>query len=91
LRDLRGGLVSMIFQEPMTALDPVYTIGQQIGEIVRRHTGIGRAARARQPARYAVPVVGLPLRAALRQADAGADGRLPCRTRGPLGRGRRRG
>src|ERR1044071_4954676 len=32
LRDLRGGLVSMIFQETMTALDPVYTVGQQIGE-----------------------------------------------------------
>jgi peptide/nickel transport system ATP-binding protein len=32
LRDLRGGLVAMIFQEPMTALDPVYTVGQQIGE-----------------------------------------------------------
>jgi peptide/nickel transport system ATP-binding protein len=48
LRDLRGGLVSMIFQEPMTALDPVYTIGQQIGEAVRRHTGAGRKeARAR--------------------------------------------
>jgi peptide/nickel transport system ATP-binding protein len=48
LRDLRGGLVSMIFQEPMTALDPVYTVGQQIGEMVRRHTGCGRnAARAR--------------------------------------------
>jgi peptide/nickel transport system ATP-binding protein len=48
LRDLRGGLVSMIFQEPMTALDPVYTVGQQIGEALRRHTGIGRsAARAR--------------------------------------------
>ena len=48
LRDLRGGLVSMIFQEPMTALDPVYTIGQQIGETVRRHTGVDRkAARAR--------------------------------------------
>ena len=31
LRDLRGGLVAMIFQEPMTALDPVYTIGHQIG------------------------------------------------------------
>ncbi|MGE0260568.1 MAG: ABC transporter ATP-binding protein [Alphaproteobacteria bacterium] len=48
LRDFRGGLVSMIFQEPMTALDPVYTIGQQIGEAVRRHTGAGRReARAR--------------------------------------------
>jgi peptide/nickel transport system ATP-binding protein len=42
LRDLRGGLVAMIFQEPMTALDPVYTIGQQIGETVRRHTGCSR-------------------------------------------------
>src|SRR5207248_8367452 len=31
----------MIFQEPMTALDPVYTIGRQIGEAVRRHTGYG--------------------------------------------------
>src|SRR3954447_7703676 len=38
LRDLRGGLVAMIFQEPMTALDPVYTIGRQIGEAVRRRT-----------------------------------------------------
>jgi len=48
LRDLRGGLVSMIFQEPMTALDPVYTVGQQIGEAVRKHTGGSRqAARAR--------------------------------------------
>jgi peptide/nickel transport system ATP-binding protein len=48
LADLRGGLVAMIFQEPMTALDPVYTIGQQIGETLRRHTGLTRrAARAR--------------------------------------------
>src|SRR5208282_4460236 len=48
LRDLRGGLVAMVFQEPMTALDPVYTVGQQIGETVRRHTGCDRrAARAR--------------------------------------------
>jgi peptide/nickel transport system ATP-binding protein len=48
LRALRGGLVSMIFQEPMTALDPVYTVGQQIGETVRRHTGVDKkAARAR--------------------------------------------
>ena len=48
LRDMRGGLVAMIFQEPMTALDPVYTIGRQIGETVRRHIGCDRrAARAR--------------------------------------------
>jgi peptide/nickel transport system ATP-binding protein len=48
LRDLRGGLVAMVFQEPMTALDPVYTVGQQIGETLRRHTGCDRrAARAR--------------------------------------------
>jgi peptide/nickel transport system ATP-binding protein len=48
LRDLRGGLVSMVFQEPMTALDPVYTIGRQIIETVRRHTGCDRrTARAR--------------------------------------------
>jgi peptide/nickel transport system ATP-binding protein len=48
LRELRGGRVSMIFQEPMTALDPVYTVGQQIGETLRRHLGMTRAAaRAR--------------------------------------------
>jgi len=44
LRALRGGLVSMVFQEPMTALDPVYTIGQQITETLRRHTDCSRAA-----------------------------------------------
>jgi peptide/nickel transport system ATP-binding protein len=48
LRELRGGLVSMIFQEPMTALDPVYTIGTQIAETVMRHKGCSRSeARAR--------------------------------------------
>ncbi len=48
LRALRGGKVAMVFQEPMTALDPVYTVGQQIVEAVQRHLGLGRAAaRAR--------------------------------------------
>ncbi len=41
--DFRGGDVAMIFQEPMTALDPVFTIGQQIAETVRRHEGASRA------------------------------------------------
>ncbi|HEY0220562.1 MAG TPA: ABC transporter ATP-binding protein, partial [Afipia sp.] len=45
---IRGGLVSMIFQEPMTALDPVFTIGRQIEETIIRHEGNSRrAARAR--------------------------------------------
>ncbi len=48
LEDFRGGTASMIFQEPMLAFDPVFTIGQQIAESVRRHTGVDeRAARAR--------------------------------------------
>src|ERR1700740_1649272 len=48
LRELRGGLVARFFKEPMTALDPVSTVGQQIGETLRRHTGCDRrAARAR--------------------------------------------
>jgi peptide/nickel transport system ATP-binding protein len=44
LSEFRGGDVAMIFQEPMTALDPVFTIGQQIAEAVRRHEGASSAA-----------------------------------------------
>jgi len=44
LARVRGTIVSMIFQEPMTALDPVYTIGQQIAETVMKHEGISRRA-----------------------------------------------
>jgi peptide/nickel transport system ATP-binding protein len=40
LEQFRGGVVSMIFQEPMLALDPVYTIGDQIAETVVRHRGV---------------------------------------------------
>jgi peptide/nickel transport system ATP-binding protein len=48
LADMRGSVVAMIFQEPLLALDPVYTVGDQITEVVRRHRGISRAAaRAR--------------------------------------------
>jgi peptide/nickel transport system ATP-binding protein len=43
LENLRGGIVSMIFQEPMLALDPVYTIGDQIAEAVVRHKGVSWA------------------------------------------------
>ena len=37
MRDVRGGRISMVFQDPMTALNPVYTIGNQIMEMIRRH------------------------------------------------------
>jgi peptide/nickel transport system ATP-binding protein len=44
MQSLRGGTISMIFQEPMTALDPLYTIGDQIAETVMRHEKISKAA-----------------------------------------------
>jgi len=42
IRKVRGGSISMIFQEPMTSLNPVLTIGEQISEAVRLHEGIKR-------------------------------------------------
>ena len=48
LRAVRGGQVGMIFQDPMTALTPVYTVGWQIAEQIRAHEPLSRrAARAR--------------------------------------------
>ena len=48
LKEFRGGVVSMIFQEPMTALDPVFTIGTQIAETIIRHEGTSRAEADRR-------------------------------------------
>jgi microcin C transport system ATP-binding protein len=48
MRALRGADIAMIFQEPMTALNPLYTIGDQIGEVLELHAALRRnAARAR--------------------------------------------
>ena len=47
LREIRGNKISMIFQEPMTSLNPVFTVGHQIEEVLRLHRGLSkREARA---------------------------------------------
>src|SRR3546814_17818113 len=45
LRRLRGEKMAMIFQEPMTALNPVMKVGEQIGEMLQIHSGLGAAKR----------------------------------------------
>ena len=44
LREIRGNDISMIFQEPMTSLNPVYTVGEQIAEVLREHQRLSRSA-----------------------------------------------
>ena len=59
MRAIRGRDIGMIFQEPMTALNPLHTIGDQVAETARIHGGVGRAA-AREIARATLARVGLP-------------------------------
>jgi len=59
MRDIRGKDVSMVFQEPMTSLNPVLRVGRQIAEVVRRHEGVSRRA-ARSRAVDLLRLVGIP-------------------------------
>ena len=64
---LRGNRIGIVFQEPMTALNPLHTIGRQVAEPLRLHQGLGDAA-ARKQAIALLDRVGLP--DAARRADA---------------------
>ncbi|WP_033288110.1 ABC transporter ATP-binding protein [Amycolatopsis jejuensis] len=59
LRDIRGNEISMIFQEPMTSLNPAFTIGDQIAEVYRRHKGGSRRAAFARAAEM-LDLVGVP-------------------------------
>ncbi|MBV9247952.1 MAG: ABC transporter ATP-binding protein [Acetobacteraceae bacterium] len=59
MRDIRGNSISMIFQEPMTSLNPVLTIGKQIGETLQLHQGIN-AREAEKKAIGMLTLVGIP-------------------------------
>ncbi len=58
IRELRGGTVGLVFQEPGSALNPVFSVGFQLAETVRAHRGVGRAA-ARRLAEELLAAVGL--------------------------------
>ncbi len=59
MRKVRGGRIAMIFQEPMTSLNPVLTIGQQIQEVLALHLGL-RGGRARARILELLAEVGIP-------------------------------
>src|ERR1043165_1863016 len=59
LRKIRGADISMIFQEPMTSLNPVFTVGVQLAEVLRMHMGMG-PAEARKRAVALLAEVGIP-------------------------------
>jgi oligopeptide/dipeptide ABC transporter ATP-binding protein len=59
MREVRGARIAMVFQEPMTALNPVFTIGYQIVEALRAHRDITRAA-ARAEAERMLELVAMP-------------------------------
>ena len=60
IKSIRGNRISMIFQEPMTSLNPVFTIGDQIGESTMLHMGLGRKA-AREKSAEMLDLVGIPV------------------------------
>ncbi|MEF2074413.1 ABC transporter ATP-binding protein [Consotaella aegiceratis] len=59
MRDIRGGEIGMVFQDPMSSLNPVLTVGRQLREVLERHSGLsGRALKARMV--ELLDIVGIP-------------------------------
>lgn len=59
MRRVRGNRISMIFQEPMTSLNPVLTVGEQIGEVLSQHSHLEKRAR-QQRILELLDAVGIP-------------------------------
>ncbi|WP_375280571.1 ABC transporter ATP-binding protein [Pseudooctadecabacter sp.] len=59
LRSVRGGKIGFVFQDPMTSLNPVYNVGMQIMEPLRKHMGLSKSA-ARTRAKELLELVGIP-------------------------------
>jgi peptide/nickel transport system ATP-binding protein len=76
MSDIRGDRMSMIFQEPMTSLNPAYTIGNQLAEALLRHRNVSKA-QARERAIYLLEKVGIT-------AAAGRLGQYPHQLSGGL-------
>jgi peptide/nickel transport system ATP-binding protein len=59
LRKIRGREISFVFQDPMTSLNPVFTVERQVGEVLRRHLGMSKA-QARERTIELLDLVGIP-------------------------------
>jgi oligopeptide/dipeptide ABC transporter ATP-binding protein len=59
IREIRGNQIAMVFQEPMSALNPVFTVGSQIGDVLRTNLGLSKA-EARERTVEMLQLVGIP-------------------------------
>ena len=73
MESVRGNEISMIFQEPMTSLNPVYTVGDQIAEAIRLHEGASKKEAADRAVEM-LELVGIPGETAARTSPSALRG-----------------